>query len=150
MRARSQIERKEERRAYITLRRAVCASGVKVSFVDADEEDANYVVLADKHIVLRRGMTLRRALYVLAHEFGHVQSNFSSLSHVYATYRGEPAGYIERIAIVVEEIDAWAWAMDFIPKRLRIDCECYAAKCLKTYAGRKVIETARKLAKKRP
>ena len=146
MRTSSQRERTEERKAYIALRRAVRAAGVKVSFVD--DKDANYVIIAQNHIVLRKGMSLRETLYVLAHEFGHVQSNFSGMSHVYATYCDERAGYVDRMVSVVEELDAWDNAYKHVPARLRIDCECYAVMCLKTYTSRKNVKKAEKLRRK--
>ena len=86
MRPRARKERIEERKAYIALRRAVRAAGISVSFADADK-DGNYVVLAQNHIVLRKGMSLRETLYVLAHEFGHIQSNLGNFTHVHHVFK---------------------------------------------------------------
>lgn len=147
MRASTQRERREERKAYVALRRAVRDAGISVSYADGDK-DGNYVVLAKREIVLRAGMSLRETLYVLAHEFGHVQSNLGNFAHVYAALEREKSDHVARMATVVEELDAWALAYQFIPKRLLVDAQSYAAMCLKTYTSRKMIKKAEKLRRK--
>lgn len=75
----------EERKAYIALRRAVREAGIRVSFADT-VKDGNYATLHQNRIVLRKGMSLRDTLYVLAHEFGHVQSKLGNFTHVHQVF----------------------------------------------------------------